>query len=285
VTLIGSLPLRMEHSDFDEINIGEFVRAPQRVYARLTGQCSVRAFGEFKTAVVSVLRMCISGIRSMSRLVEIEAFRPIHLPYALFEVALNAYFAQPERKDSIDRRIRNAVHLLVESRRQQHNAIGLSLSVAAIEALLCDKKEGISTQISENVAVLLEPDSRMRADAKTFVKKLYDARSTTLHGTTLEHERSVRRNAWALAFAVFRAILERQKFQKKAGFDVEVPTSFFQELEHSKFRGGEIPGVSRYPVRKFWNPSLDEEELGAALQNLRRRSSRDENDDEGEVEQ
>jgi hypothetical protein len=49
---------------------------------------------------------------------------------------LDAYFSRPSKKDSMERRIRNAASLLIESDTQTNDAVGLALSVAAIEALL-----------------------------------------------------------------------------------------------------------------------------------------------------
>ena len=75
----------------------------------------------------------------------------------LVKQCLDAYYANPTKKDSIDRRIRNAVHLLVESDMQANDAVGLSLSVATIEALLGKKTEGIADKLADSVAALLEP--------------------------------------------------------------------------------------------------------------------------------
>jgi len=87
---------------------------------------------------------------------------------------LDAYYIEPTKKDSIERRIRNAVDLLVESDNQPNDAIAIALSMTAIEALLGEKGEGIATKLADNVAVLLEPDTSQRNNATEFVKDLYN---------------------------------------------------------------------------------------------------------------
>ena len=65
------------------------------------------------------------------------------------------YYLKPQKKDSLDRRLRNAMHLLVEADKQKHPSVTLALSFSAIEALVCSKKDGIADELSRNVATLL----------------------------------------------------------------------------------------------------------------------------------
>ena len=105
----------------------------------------------------------------------------------LLRECLIALFANvATKKDSMQRRVKNAVRLLVEAKRQSDNAIGLALSVSAIEAMLCRRSENVAAMFAENMAVLLEPDPGYRAAAERWCKELYDKRSGVLHGTNIE---------------------------------------------------------------------------------------------------
>jgi len=166
---------------------------------------------------------------------------------------LDAYYSDfSGKKDSIDRRIRNAVCLLIESDNQSNDSVGLALSIAAIEALLGEKGGEISTKLADNVAVLLEPDARQRYNATEFVKGLYDARSDALHGRTVEKETKLRTNARHLAAAVLSGIISRRDFIRRADFEPETPQELLQGLRKTRFDPGQPVGVEEYNVRQLW---------------------------------
>lgn len=171
----------------------------------------------------------------------------------LMQEAVNAYYNEPTKKDSIDRRIRNAVHLLVESDAQSNDAIGLALSVTAIEALLGEKGTEIAEKLSMDVAVLLEPDLNRRQNATKFVKDMYTLRSDALHGAKIEGERRSRVRARHLAAGVLAGIISRRDFLRRAGFDPESPHELLKDLRESRFTTGQPIGIEESNVRELWN--------------------------------
>lgn len=271
VTLLGGLPIQDEHFGGEAQNSSFTVTSPYAIYVRIEGRCSSNAFRRFRREIFQVMR-CV--FRSLSLVKTFNHFvrsvipwqdkvrlgdhsntlgdGPINSDDLCVAPLLNAYFSNPTKRDSFDRRIRNSLHLLVQSDQQRHTAIGIALSVAAIESLVCRKAGDIANMFAENTAVILEPDPTFRAAAVEFVKDLYDARSRVLHGDLLEHEATMRRNARALAAAVLQAILERRAFQRRAGVQSETPDDLINELRRGKWVPGQLTGVSESPVRTLW---------------------------------
>ena len=166
---------------------------------------------------------------------------------------LDAYYIEPTKKDSIERRIRNAVDLLVESDNQPNDAIAIALSMTAIEALLGEKGEGIATKLADNVAVLLEPDTSQRNNATEFVKDLYNnIRSKALHGELVETENKTRFDARHLAAAVLSGVLSRRDFLRRLDYEPETPQDLLKELRDTRFDSGQPVGVEEYNVRQLW---------------------------------
>ncbi|HUT62246.1 MAG TPA: hypothetical protein VNA25_30780 [Phycisphaerae bacterium] len=168
---------------------------------------------------------------------------------------LDSYYATTgTQKDSFDRRIPNALNLLAESDAQTNEAVGLALSVAAIEALLGEKGQNLTERLADNVAVLLEPDPKWRNDAAEFVKRIYDVRSRVLHGEQVEGEATVRAEARRLAAAVLIAVISRRDFMSRIGFGPEKPADLLRELRKGRFQAGETPGVDKaaLSVQELW---------------------------------
>ncbi len=170
---------------------------------------------------------------------------------------LDAYYFEPMKKkgketDSIDRRIRNAVHLLAESDTQSSNAIGLALSVAAIEALLSEKGAEIAEKLSVNVATLLEPDLSKRNNAIDFIKEIYNLRSRALHGNLIKQEDQVRLKARHLAAGVLSGIISRRDFLARLGYSPETPTHFLKDLRSTRYAPGQPMGIDESNVCKLW---------------------------------
>ncbi|MBI3468596.1 MAG: hypothetical protein HY000_36805 [Planctomycetes bacterium] len=273
IILMGAIPLSEEDNWGDWQEVPEPVVAPRVIYAVVEGNCSRKALSQFRRSARRVLRSVLESLRVIKEQESQPSLFPAPVwinfgrsgkvgPFAYdagpsdswpLQPLLDAYYSNPTKKDSMDRRLRNALHLLVEADHQRHDAVRLALCVAAMEALACEGTENISTTLAENVATLLEPKGEARPDAVAFVKKLYDARSKTLHGEKLEHEEKMREHARVVAAALMKAILERREFQRKAGFDPETPQELLGELKKSKFTPGETPGVTPSPVRKLWS--------------------------------
>lgn len=275
LVLVGTLPTSDEYDDVQ--GDGMYVCSRRVVYARAEATCTHRALRAFRRDVQGALRTVLKSLELLKQLSDNPPrkgcwpFEPLTIdsPSApdlssgegrnecwVIEPLLEAFFTKSQKKDSMDRRLRNALHLLVESDRQQHAGIALSLSMSAIESLLCRHGSDITNQVAENSATLLEPDARRRADAVKFVKRHYEARSRTLHGELLEHEHALRRDARMLASGVLVAILERRDFQRRAGIESETPDALLGELRDSKYGDGEIPGVSPSPLRQLWQKQL-----------------------------
>jgi hypothetical protein len=168
-------------------------------------------------------------------------------------VLLDAYFSQPSKKKPLDFRLKNAVHLLCQADHQEKNAIGLALSVAAMESLLCENRGDIGKMLSENVANLLEPLPTERFNAIQFIKELYDARSSVLHGSDAEAGQSLRDNARLLAAAVLKAFLDRRQHVHRTNHNEdESPTEFFNNLEKHRYTEGPFLGVVQSSICSMW---------------------------------
>jgi len=164
-----------------------------------------------------------------------------------------AFFAEiSKKKDSLARRIKNALRLIIESHNQSHNSIGLALSVTAIEALVCRKSENLSQMFAENMAALLEPDPKYRLDAEGWSKRLYGLRSGVLHGSELDCSPEHVRHAQVAAGMVLRALLERRAAIRRVGGNDENPEEFLKELRSGKYVPGQLTHVSELPLKRLW---------------------------------
>jgi hypothetical protein len=152
----------------------------------------------------------------------------------------------------MDRRIRNAVHLLVASDVQHNDDVGAALSVTAIEALLGENVEGISQRLADNVAVFLEPELPRRQKAAEFVKALYNKRSRVLHGEKIEEGEHIRLQSRQLATGVLQGMITYRDFLKGGGFDLQTPQQFLKELQEKRFETGLPPGLLESNVRELW---------------------------------
>jgi len=170
----------------------------------------------------------------------------------LLRSCLDAYYTDATKRDSMDRRIRNAVHLLVEADAQASDAVALSLSVAAIEALLGRGSGEIKEKLAADVAVLLEPDLDLRDRAEDYVRKLYKDRSETLHGSRIEGEPQVRAQARHLAAAVLEQLIFRGDFMRRSGCGREKPSKLLDELRKSKYRSGQAGPAPETNARLLW---------------------------------
>lgn len=186
------------------------------------------------------------------------------LPYVLdyvsaarqpfFHACMTGYLDRPPRrdKDSMKRRVRNAIHLLAVADRQTDEAVGLALCCASMEALVCQGTQEVATSLSERAAMLLERERLHRPDAKKFFKDLYTSRSKLLHGEKVNVTPGQPENARYLSAELLRAVIERIDFMGRSGFDPERPDNFFSELDGLWDRGcEEVPGVSP-PSRMPW---------------------------------
>lgn len=169
---------------------------------------------------------------------------------------IDAYYSEPTKKDTFNHRIRNAVQLLVESDNQSTNAVGLALSVTAIDALLGENTTEMTEKLAENVAVLMEPELDGRSNAKEFVKKMYNNRSRILHGDEIDSENNIRSDARLLAAGVLMAVVSYTDFFARSGLNPKTPQELLKELRDLLFKKGQPVGVNDFSnVRKLWNKS------------------------------
>jgi hypothetical protein len=168
---------------------------------------------------------------------------------------LDAYFSRLSKKDSIDRRIKNAVTLLAESDMQTNDAVGLALSVAAIEALLGERGESVTEKLSGNLAVLLEPNLETRTKAKNFFKDMYDRRSAALHGRELDNMSEHRDSGRRVAAGVLYSVISRQDFLERGDFEPDTPEELLRDLRNCHWSAGQPMGVPELPVARLWRES------------------------------
>jgi hypothetical protein len=155
---------------------------------------------------------------------------------------LDAYFTVPTKsKDSLPERMRNALHLLIAADSQPNQSISMSLCTAAVESLVCRKTEGITEELSRNVATLLHHDSTARPDVSKRIKELYTVRSKTLHGDDLPEKSESLNESRLLAAGVLGAIVEWRDYQKRMA-DNREREEFFKQLDHAERTGRRIPG-------------------------------------------
>lgn len=170
---------------------------------------------------------------------------------AFVQKCIDAYFSTP-KKNTFDHRIRNAVHLLIASDAQSNGAVGLALSVSAIEALLGEKGEGISQKLADNIAGLLEPELPRRQKAVKFFKDLYNKRSRVLHGEEIEDGGNVRLEGRQLAAGVLHSMITYRDFLKACGLDPQTPQQFLKDLCEQRFEPGQPAGLLESNVRELW---------------------------------
>ncbi|MCH8967786.1 MAG: hypothetical protein IIA66_01565 [Planctomycetes bacterium] len=233
------------------------------LYAIIEGPFTAPALDRVSQQVRSVLRSLFSAFKEFDerpiKLVFDETGMKFAGCYKLIPDCLAAYFSDTpqKKKDSMDRRIRNAVHLLVEADRQEHDAVGLALCMSAAEALIGKKGPEIAGMIADSAATILEPELARRAAAVAKIKKLYNARSMLLHGSSVAGEPRARQEARLLASSLLIAMLERRKFVAAAGFDPETPDDLQREIQKLKFKPGQLTGVSDLAVRSLWQTETD----------------------------
>jgi len=170
----------------------------------------------------------------------------------LIQKCIDAYYSEPTKKDSIGRRIQNAVCLLIESDAQSNDAVGLSLSFAAMEALLCEGRVGITEMLAQNAARLLEPDEPKRKDAIKLVKELYDHRSRILHGEKIVSESVYRAEARHLAAGVLFCMIEHVNFLNRCGCYPQSLQELLEDISKKRSEPGLPMGVSETNVRQLW---------------------------------
>jgi hypothetical protein len=171
-----------------------------------------------------------------------------------FQYCFSALFAKAGKRDTFEKRIANAIRLLTLSDTQVHSAIGIALSVGAIEALLGMKGENISAKLADYIAVLIEPDMALRGQAEKYVKKLYDVRSAVLHGRNLDGEAGTRSEARLLASGVLYAVWYIFDYMRRMKVPPINPDELMRQLRDGRWDGGLHEfGIDLPEVRSLWS--------------------------------
>lgn len=235
------------------------------LYMRISWTCSPLAMDGVVSEIVPLLESAVRSVAMLSSNLPLNSFdrSPLPrlslanlrdaLPFVRFCVA--SLWSPSSKGDSLDRRLANAVRLLRESDRQSEDAIGLALSITALEALLGrdEKTNALTEVLGTNLAVLLEPDLRMRNNAIREVKRLYKARSETLHGASLETDSQTRQRARYLVAGALKAVWEHRTFE--TGKDRA--NDLFDMLRDRNREPGLPDGVLDSPVRCLWAKEPD----------------------------
>ncbi len=290
ISWIAALPVREELVKIGTLSDDTPWLPPKtKLYVQLTGACSEEFFRIFcsgATSVISMLLQCVADRKDeaweealadamagrgqkkelLRRFINYEAFSLTGEPPIPTEESESIYDSArflrdgvaafledaPTKKDSIGRRLRNAIRLMVEADNQSHNAIGLALSVTAIEAMLCRRGPNVTEMFRQNMAALLEPDPNYRDAAERWSNQLYDLRSGILHGSEIDCPQESVRHAKVAAGAVLRGMLERRTAMKRLGGDDEDVKGFFAELQSGRSTPGQLTHVSETPLKYLW---------------------------------
>ena len=241
------------------------------LYALVDGQISPDALeilaDQFRSVLKSLLRSSAAAAAESTKELEhvniVSPFDATDLPIAdsnalqrsvqFIRTSLNSYFARPKSKESLDRRIRNAVTLLADADGQDNDALGIALAVMAIEALLSQRRKGISAALCDYVPTLLEPNIEQRNRASDFMKRAYDDRSRVLHGEKLDAGEQRRKEIRLLAGGVLYGVINRVDFLRRSGSDPQTPDDLKNERREGKWSSGQLTGVPELPrVWSLW---------------------------------
>jgi hypothetical protein len=155
-----------------------------------------------------------------------------------------AYLPPLGKRDAgtFERRLANAAELVVCAFKLSAPSVRLALYVAAIEALVCSKEEGIAEEMSHNCATLLLSDATVRIEAIKAVKKLYGIRSKALHGDRFAATPSDVACAQELCGAVLTAVIEWRRFHERME-STGSRQSFLDAVSEAKITGRPLTGV------------------------------------------
>ena len=115
--------------------------------------------------------------------------------------------------DTFTRRLANAVKLVADADKAHSSAVGLTLSFAAIEAVICEKpidKDdwGIEKQVKKLAPALLMPNPAGRSVRGNALYDLYCTRCYTIHGTRPAADPLELQDVRQIAAGVLRAAIE-----------------------------------------------------------------------------
>jgi hypothetical protein len=215
-----------------------------QVYGKFRGFCSERAmqnvesqFSKIVESIVKTVQLCDCH-RRISFLTDGDG-------QLVFAACLSACCQLPGTgKASILDRLRNAVILLSHADSTAADPISLSLSFAAIEALVCEKDElGPNKQIKRHVSTLLVQDAVEREKRAKVLGKLYDIRCEVMHGNQVHASDKAAECARQIAAGVVRGVVSWMENQERSGADASWK-EFMNEINAASRNSGIVVGVS-----------------------------------------
>jgi hypothetical protein len=109
-------------------------------------------------------------------------------------------------EDELLERLHNAVVLLAQADKVAFDPVALSLSFAAIEALVCEEELPVTRQIKKHVSTLLVQSAEDRKLKERTLDKLYRIRCDVLHGRKVNALPGAFETVRTIAAAVIRAV-------------------------------------------------------------------------------
>jgi hypothetical protein len=235
--------------------------------AACTPQAMTEAEDELKLLVGSIAKTTQLSVMSSEKTTSddfLEIKNP-PLPFLfvgdgkrVLDMSMSAYYrALGDEEDALIQRLHNATTLLVQADKIASDPLALSVSFAAIEALICEEHElPVNTQIKRHVPTLLVQDAesseateeendnrKKRRKAKEKVmNKLYDIRCDVMHGTNVHASRDASEAVRRIAAGVVRAVTCWRKNQEGAGGDTTWK-ELLDELNAASRKGAIVVGV------------------------------------------
>lgn len=201
-------PHRLFQNDVFQLTIcGDVLHAQRgpdvRLFANMEGSCSpcalaaatdeaksllstvfdvlrlVRHFRDRTEGIIQAEEACQGPIFAWNR--KPSSSVKLTASLALAKRLIRTYWNSGHPKQ-FDTALSNAIHLVMQSRREDHPALQVSLLFAGIEALCGEGKDGVVQNLSENVAALLVHEPTARDEFRDQVKRLYGVRCKYVHG-------------------------------------------------------------------------------------------------------
>jgi hypothetical protein len=162
----------------------------------------------------------------------------------IFGACLSACCQIPDiGKASILDRLRNAVLLLSHADSMVAGPISLSLSFAAIEALICEKDEvAVNKQIKRHVSTLCVQDIHERKKREKVLGNLYNVRCEVMHGNSVNASDKASEIVRQIAAGVVRGIVHWIDNQERSGA-VASWKEFMDEINAAARKPASVVGV------------------------------------------
>ncbi|MFC1782903.1 hypothetical protein ACFL02_04890 [Planctomycetota bacterium] len=238
-------------------------RKSHKLLASVRGKMSPVAFSNFTDKLCKATRSIFYSVLLIQE--RPESYPPTtiryeellkYLPFitGCLEVWIKSDY---KRGDSLNRRFSNALKLLTASDNQEEKAVQVSLSVAAIDALLGKQEQEMAKSLADRVMALLEPDPSLRPKAYDFMKNLYGKRSKTLHGSRIEDSGYVEQTRILAACCLYSLWVGNGFKRRMDEGKTYSPDSLFEELDNSAKSCSRLDYFPEIPAaRTLWGEEL-----------------------------